>query len=101
MVDIYIYIYREGPEQEQLPPITGEALREACAEGSDSAAGMDAWAPADFKLLSGTAYEELARFLKMIADGAEWPEDLLNARAAYMEKGDDDPNNPLAYTVYC
>ena len=80
------YIYKEGPLQEQLPPITGVKLQEACAEGSDSAAGMDAWAPADFKLLSSKAYEELARFLRMIEEGAEWPEDLLNARGVHGER---------------
>ena len=65
----------------------------------EGAAGMDQWAPADFKLLSDRAYGELARMLNMVENGSSWPESLQMARAAFMEKDPEDGQNPLAYRV--
>ena len=92
------YIYKEAADT-QFPPITGSDIKEVCASAAESAAGLDVWAPADFKHLSDTAYERLAELFEMIEDQGRWPEAALHARAAYMEKDEDDAHNPLAYRV--
>eukprot|EP00973_Karenia_brevis_P014416 1963776-Karenia_brevis.AAC.1 len=51
----YFAKYGEGLYKEpefKLPPLTGPVLKETCMDASHSAAGMDNWAPADFKLFS-------------------------------------------------
>ena len=45
------------------------------------------------------AYGYLADLLNDVEKGAPWPEQLTNARAAFLSKDPDDELNPLAYRV--
>ena len=60
---------------------------------------MDQWAPADLKELSDLAYQRLADMMNAIEKGAEWPEALKVARAAFLATDAKDALNPLAYRV--
>ena len=46
--------------------ITGKDLKTTADETSDSAAGLDQWAPGDLKHLSNKAYDKLAAMINMI-----------------------------------
>ena len=41
----------------------------------------------------------MAEMLNAIEDGAEWPVQMNQSRAAFMSKDEDDALNPLAYRV--
>ena len=44
-------------------------------------------------------FDELAKLLNMIEEGAEWPEQTKISRAAFLSKEENDLLNPLAYRV--
>ena len=52
-----------------------------------------------FALLSDSAFTKLADLLNAIEDGADWPEDVSTARAAFLAKDADKLEDPLAYRV--
>ena len=52
--------------------------------------GMDGFLPQEMQLMSPKAASVLARMLNLIEQGAEWPEHLQHARAAFLAK---DPND--------
>ena len=66
-----------------------------CICTCDILAVVDQWSPADLKLLSKEACEELANSFDMIEKGASWPKQLLLARAAFLSKDEGDPTNSL------
>lgn len=82
-----------------VEPITGEQLKAECLHVRKSAGGLDHFEPADFALLGDLAFSKLASLLNAIEDGAEWPEDVTVARAAFLAKDADNLENPLAYRV--
>ena len=86
----------EGKDLKETAACTGESA----AGLGESAAGLDQWAPGDMKLLSDHAYETLAILLNMIEDGAEWPERLTNARAAFLYRNPEMFLGPLEYRSY-
>ena len=55
--------------------------------------------PDDFKLLSDATYNWLAEMLNAIEDGAAWPHDINQGRAAFLSKDSENTDNPLAYRV--
>ena len=57
---------------------------------SNSAAGLDNFAPEDLKHLSDLTYDCLADLLNTIEGGADWPKVLQRAKAADLSK---DPTN--------
>jgi hypothetical protein len=61
--------------------------------------GLDGFLPEEFKLLPIQACDHLAIMLNMIEGGAQWPQDLNQARAAFLPKGQDDLDNCLNYRV--
>ena len=81
----------------QLDPMTGPELKAECIHARKSAGGLDHFEPADFALLSDSAFTKLADLLNAIEDGADWPEDVSTARAAFLAKGADKLEDPLAY----
>ena len=93
--DRYIFKKKEA----NLEKLEGRDLRITAACTGESAAGLDQWAPGDFKLLSDLALEKLAEMLNMVEEGAEWPEQLGKARAAFLSKSPEDVLNPLEYRV--
>ena len=82
-----------------LPRLTGKELAYTCRHAKNSAARMDAWAAKDFNYISDIAFSHLGDMLHMIENGAQWPEPLLYARAAYLTKDKDRPYEPLSYRV--
>ena len=74
-------------------------MQNSAAEASDSAAGPDPWGLVDLKKLSPLAYKLLARMLNKFDAGADWPEEMNEARAAFMAKVENDMFDPLAYRV--
>ena len=55
--------------------------------------------PADLQMLSAKTYQALADLLNIIEEGAEWPEPMEVARAAFLTKDAQDMLNPLAYRI--
>ena len=82
-----------------VEPITGDSLRTECINARHSAGGLDHFDPADFTLLSPQAYHWLAMLLNSIEDGADWPEDILLARASFLAKDRDNLESPLSYRI--
>ena len=58
----YIFRANEG----QLYAIAAEQVKWACLACAHSAAGPDAWEPAEMAILSDDAYQLIARLLKCI-----------------------------------
>ena len=79
--------------------ICPDRLMQICLDTKASAAGLDQWAPAEFKLLSKKAFTYLAMMMNKIEEGASWPTQLKVAKAAFLSKDPDDTNNPLAFGV--
>ncbi len=69
-----------------LPSITGTDVQHACTIAKPTAAGFDAWKPADLKNLPAKAYGWLAELLNLIERGAAWPDALMWGRAVYSAK---------------
>ena len=91
------YIYK-APEA-TMEDMTGDDLQTSLAHAKETAAGMDQFAPGDFKLLPMVALDHLADLFNIIEKGGRWPQQMEKARAAFMAKDEDDPLNPLAYPV--
>eukprot|EP00973_Karenia_brevis_P058154 8095435-Karenia_brevis.AAC.1 len=53
----------------ELPDLDGNTLKQACLAAECSAAGMDSWSPADFKLFSDLAFAWAATLLNLIENG--------------------------------
>ena len=82
-----------------MEDLTGEDLSSVAAAGSDSAAGMDQWAPAELKLLSPLAYQWMAEFLNEIEKCKSWPKEFNHGRAAFLAKTEDGIMDPLQHRV--
>ena len=86
------------PEQE-IDDITWREVKKACRECAHTAAGPDAWEPAEMALLSDEAYKGLATLMNMIEHGAPWPDGMLAARAAFLQKDPEKCGDPMDYRV--
>ena len=93
--DAYIFKQKEM----SIEDIRGEDVEEAIKGLKETAGGLDQWNPADLKLLSKDACEELANFFDMIEKGANWPKQLTIATAAFLAKEEDSDMDPLAHRV--
>eukprot|EP00973_Karenia_brevis_P065747 9138130-Karenia_brevis.AAC.1 len=82
-----------------LDPLTVDDLKMTIAEGSNSAAGLDGFSPADFKLFSDNILTWLVRLLDLVEGGAPWPQGLLHAKGSLLSKDAGSPYEPLAYRV--
>ena len=58
----------QGPEA-KLPALTAARLREVALGSQPTAAGVDGWSPADFKLLPLCAFETLVDILNIAESG--------------------------------
>ena len=90
-------IYRQ--KEMSIGKAKGEDVEYSIRGLKETAGGLDQWGPADLKLLSQEACEELANFFNMIEGGASWPKQLNVARAAFLAKEADSDMDPLAYRV--
>ena len=79
--------------------MSGTELAEECRGCRPTAAGPDGFEPAEMAMLSMKVYEEMARLLNLIEDGAEWPEGMGEARAAFMQKEEGKVDDPLKFRV--
>lgn len=77
--------------------MTADELEASCTAASNSAPGMDIWAPADFALLSKLAYQHLATLINLIENGAPWPNGTLHARASFLTK--DPPKTSRSHGI--
>ena len=73
-------------EEFSLGPMTGMEHNAECLNARKPAGGLDHFEPADFALLTDKEFEKLAALLNAIEDGADWPEDVATARAAFLAK---------------
>ena len=69
-----------------VQPLTAESLLKAAAASNNSAAGMDGIAPAELKLMSHKAASCLALILNSVEEGAPWPQTMLCAKTAFLDK---------------
>ena len=74
-------------------------FKKACIDAKHSAGGLDNFTPADFSLLSDRAFDWLVELLNLVEQGADWPKSLRQARAAFLAKGPQQLEKPLAYRV--
>ena len=74
-------------------------MKGVCQQAQHSAAGLDHFSPEDFTYLSDETYHWIAEFLNAIEDGAAWPDDITQGRAAFLSKDTINTDNPLAYRV--
>lgn len=82
-----------------IEDLTAEDLQRTARVTNETAAVLDQWASADLKMLPLKAYGYLADLLNDVEKGAPCPEQLRNARAAFLSKDPEDELNPLAYRV--
>ena len=59
-----------------VQPMTGNGLKNSSQAASNSAAGLDNFAPEDLKHLSDLTYDWLAHLLNLVESGCAWPKDL-------------------------
>ena len=90
-------IFRSKPMD--IGDITGEERMAECLGCAHSAAGIDGWEPAEMAMLSLERYQHIAGLLNMVELGCPWPEGSQRARAAFMEKNPDYPDDPLEFRV--
>ena len=91
------YIYKA--DQFIARDITAERLQAECTNARPSAGGMDQWAPDEMALLSLKAFKTLVSLLKLVENGAPWPQHCQHARASFLSKDPDDLLNPLSDRV--
>ena len=63
-------------------------LKEAIQRSPDNAPGLDGVLASDLELLSDVALQRLVDMLEAIEDGAEWPDQTLAGRTAWLDKSD-------------
>jgi hypothetical protein len=69
MYDKYIYKAKRAT----MEALTGRDLRITLNDTKETASGLDQWKPAELKMLSDGALEQLATLLNLIEEGADWP----------------------------
>ena len=69
-----------------MEALTGEDLQKSAQEAAESASGPDQQGPGDLKKRSPLGHNLLAIMLNNIEAGANWPEEMNQARAALMAK---------------
>lgn len=102
LVDKFVERYKEHilhQDQFEIHDVDPDRLMKKCMSTNNSAAGMDQWGPAEFKLLSRESFVWLAKLLDAVEGGAKWPDQLKWAKAAFLAKDANDCNNPLASRV--
>jgi hypothetical protein len=91
--------YFSHQEGRHAAPLTAEQISTAITHSPNNAAGLDGVAASDLKLLSPVALRWLARMYTAIEEGADWPEQVLIGRTAWLDKteGTQASLDPLDY----
>ena len=82
-----------------IKPITGEELMATCTKAKVTVAGLDNWEPAELAMLSLKSFTLLATMFNLIEACRPWPDGMQHAKAAYLSKGPNRVDDPLAYRV--
>ena len=80
-----------------IPALTMEDVKRACQKRSRTAAGLYNFEPEDFSRFSYSAYAMLVLMFNTIEAGARWPNGNYLARSAYLSKGQNTTDDPMAY----
>lgn len=80
-------------------PITTDELRDGCIHARRSAGGLDDFELPDFALLSRSIFKWIAALLNTVEEGAPWPKDVADARAAFLAEDVAKLEDLLAYRV--
>jgi len=72
----------------RIERLTSHDLKEAIKASPDNAPGLDGVLASDMELLSELAIQKLVDMLQAIEDGADWPEQTLTGRTAWLDKTD-------------
>ena len=81
-----------------LPPTTGDILRQAVASMPLSSAGLDAWKVGDLRLLalySPWVFDSLPVLLSAVERAVRWPVSTICGYTTLIPKGDEAPERPL------
>ena len=78
------FLYRD--EEFAVDDLTAQQVMDIISQLDVTAGGMDGFLPEEMKLISFKAAGILANILNLVERGADWPTDLLNARAAFLAK---------------
>ena len=82
LYDKFIYKAKKATIEE----LTGKDLRITLNDTKEIASGLDQWKPAELKMLSNGALDQLARMLNLIEEGADWPTEMNASRAGFCPK---------------
>ena len=79
--------------------LNAQTLAAAILETAENAPGLDGVTAADLQLLSPVAIQKLADMLQAIEDGADWPDQTLAGRTAWLDKteGPEASLDPLDF----
>jgi hypothetical protein len=79
--------------------LNAQTLAAAILETAENAPGLDGVSAADLQLLSPVAIQKLADMLQAIEDGADWPDQTLAGRTAWLDKteGPEASLDPLDF----
>ena len=77
----------------QYDPLGAETLTEECQHASHSAAGPDGMEPAEMAMLPDSTFAANTNLLNDIEQGAKWPAGMSNAKAAFMQRDDNSPDD--------
>ena len=84
----------------QVEPVSGQDLYDLCTiANKNSVGGLDGWSPADWSILPLEVLVLLALLFNAIEEGADWPADSLNAKAAFLAKDENPSLDPLGYLI--
>ena len=94
------YAHLVQPVQEfPLPRITPKEVVNVFARARQSAQGPDAWCVQDLAHMTLLSATRLIQFFDMLEEGADWPPDLVLARAIFLFKGEGDPLEAKNYRL--
>ena len=88
------YMYEEV--EATMQELRGKDLMETMKDAKETAAGLDNWFPADYKLLPVEAFNILADMLNMIEEGQDWHKQMKVARAVFLAKDERRRHGPAS-----
>ena len=91
------FLFRDS--EFDIPPLSMQDIKDECQNCSKSSHGPDGLEPAEMALFSDDVYDAIAKLLNIIENGATWPEGIVKARAAFLEKDHTKRGEPAAQRV--
>ena len=90
------YIFQE--QEEQVEPLDWKDVKNACSN-TNSAGGLDVWTKKEFHMIYDEGFKWITKWLQLIEDTNEWPEDQRQARAVFLCKDDNKAQDPMSYRI--